>query len=48
LFGSDLPFVPGSFLTPMVAYLNTLEIGQPHLFRIIQRDNATKLLSTLG
>jgi len=48
LFGSDLPFVPEPFLTPMVAYLNTLEIGQPDLFRVIQRDNATELFSSLA
>lgn len=48
LFGSDLPFVPEPFLTPMVAYLNTLETGEPDWFRLIQSDNAAKLLPRLG
>jgi 6-methylsalicylate decarboxylase len=44
LFGNDLPFMPQSFLDTMIDYLDTFETEHRDVFRLIESDNAIKLL----
>ena len=47
LFGSDLPFMPQPYLSPMIGYLGTFESEHRDVFPLIERDNAIKLLPSL-